>query len=123
VRRVYAGGRWYGVRGAGYEPVGDFIRAPSADPSDDAAEESPLDPTESPDLQHALRIAAWCSHAHVHHDPQTDQWTLVGDPTAGALVVAAMKAGLEPPDREHNIVHEIPFSSDRKAMSVVAREQ
>ncbi len=123
VRRVYAGGRWYGVRGAGYEPVGDFIRAPSADPSDDAAEESPLDPTESPDLQHALRIAAWCSHAHVHHDPQTDQWTLVGDPTEGALVVAAMKAGLEPPDREHNIVHEIPFSSDRKAMSVVAREQ
>jgi Ca2+-transporting ATPase len=53
-------------------------------------------------------------HDHVH-------WELVGDPTEGALLVAAMKAGLDLRNRDHDRVHEIPFDSERKAMSVIAR--
>jgi Ca2+-transporting ATPase len=73
-------------------------------------------------LLQALTVAAWCSHAQVTRAAGDDGgWELVGDPTEGALIVAAMKAGVHATDREQRVVHEIPFSSDRKAMSVVAR--
>jgi Ca2+-transporting ATPase len=55
------------------------------------------------------------------NDGDDGNWELVGDPTEGALVVAAMKADIWAEEREQHVVHEIPFSSDRKAMSVVAR--
>jgi Ca2+-transporting ATPase len=81
-------------------------------------------------------VAAWCTHAQVTRagaGSGTDRgdtgnandagkWELVGDPTEGALVVAAMKAGIRADDREQHVVHEIPFSSDRKAMSVVVAQ-
>jgi Ca2+-transporting ATPase len=70
----------------------------------------------------ALEVGAWCNHARLDRDPQADgKWTIVGDPTEGALIVAARKAGIETTDREQHIVHEIPFDSDRKAMSVIVR--
>jgi P-type Ca2+ transporter type 2C len=46
---------------------------------------------------------------------------LTGDPTEGALVVAALKAGILTANRDHDLLYEIPFDSDRKRMSVVAR--
>ena len=45
-------------------------------------------------------------------------WQVIGDPTEGALVVAAMKAGIEA-DPQQKLLHEIPFDSQRKAMTVV----
>jgi len=48
-------------------------------------------------------------------------WQMLGDPTEGALVVAALKAGVGARDPARPIIHEIPFDSDRKAMSVVVR--
>ena len=49
-------------------------------------------------------------------------WQVIGDPTEGALVVAARKADVQAHDRDDRLLHEIPFDSDRKAMSVVVRE-
>ena len=48
----------------------------------------------------------------------SDRWNVVGDPTEAALVVLARKAGLESSSRGE-LLYEIPFDSDRKAMSVV----
>ena len=45
----------------------------------------------------------------------------LGDPTEGALIVAAKKAGIER-ESDRTIVHEIPFDSKRKLMSVVAKD-
>ena len=50
-----------------------------------------------------------------------DRWQIVGDPTEGALVVAARKAGIRR-DTDHTVVHEIPFESERKLMSVVVQD-
>ncbi|MEX2645724.1 MAG: cation-translocating P-type ATPase, partial [Gaiellaceae bacterium] len=49
------------------------------------------------------------------------QWHVRGDPTEGALVVAAAKAGLHRPDldSEYPRVHEIPFTSERKRMTTL----
>lgn len=50
-------------------------------------------------------------------------WTVVGDPTEGALLVAGGKAGLrkEELERTHPFVEEIPFDSDRKMMTIIRR--
>ena len=49
------------------------------------------------------------------------RWTVQGDPTEGALIVAARKAGLEAEDLKARFerIGEVPFSSERKLMSTV----
>ena len=49
------------------------------------------------------------------------RWTVQGDPTEGALIVAARKAGLEAEARDARFarIAEVPFSSERKLMSTV----
>jgi Ca2+-transporting ATPase len=125
VREVSASGRWYWVTGGGYEPAGEFRKRPTLHPTNadmDADEDRPVDPRQEPELFQMLTVGAWCSHAQVTRAKEGDgKWELVGDPTEGALVVAAMKAGIQVADRERLVIHEIPFSSDRKAMSIVAR--
>ncbi len=107
VRSVYAGGVWFTVDGEGFRPVGAFRKAGQA-----------IDLAKETDLLKALDVGAWCNNARVAPsaaDP--NQWEVIGDPTEGALIVAAMKAGLGP----HGGVKlsEVPFSSERRAMSVV----
>ena len=69
-----------------------------------------------------LTIGAWCNNARVSPgEDGAEAWQVIGDPTEGALLVAALKAGIEADDREHRVLHEIPFDSERKAMSVVVR--
>src|SRR5215510_13407550 len=52
------------------------------------------------------------------------RWTVQGDPTEGALIVAARKAGLEDEalDARFARVAEVPFSSERKLMSTIHRD-
>ena len=69
-----------------------------------------------------MKVGAWCSHTQVTQSHKAGgRWEVVGDPTEAALLVAASKAGVGVAERQERIVFEIPFSSDRKAMSVVAR--
>src|SRR5207249_4697553 len=51
-------------------------------------------------------------------------WMVQGDPTVGALLVAARKAGLQSAGLEARLprIAEVPFSSERKLMSTVHRE-
>jgi Ca2+-transporting ATPase len=55
------------------------------------------------------------------HDPGQRHWAIQGDPTEGALIVAARKAGLNAEVLERRFVRvgEVPFSSERKLMSTV----
>ncbi|MDB5732815.1 MAG: cation transport ATPase, partial [Variovorax sp.] len=123
VREIDAGGQRYEVTGSGYEPAGEFRSMPTSQatgPGDSSAQT--IDPQQQPGLLQALTVGAWCSRAQVTRAKEVDgKLELVGDPTEGALVVAAMKAGVQIAGRESRIVHEIPFNSDRKAMSVVVR--
>jgi Ca2+-transporting ATPase len=71
----------YSISGVGYAPVGQLSFADHRVA------------TASADVQALAEAGTLCNDAAVHQ--QTDQWTLTGDPTEGALVVAAMKAGVE----------------------------
>ena len=82
VRRVMVADRGVDVSGAGYAPDGAFER-------DDRS----VDSTEDGLLRTALTIAALCNDAQMAEEG--GEATVLGDPTEGALVVAAAKAGLD----------------------------
>jgi Ca2+-transporting ATPase len=116
VREINAGFHRYEVTGAGYAPHGDFRRR-----VEDGRTELIAAPAE-PDLMLALTIAARCNDARlVRSAPAAESWKVLGDPTEGALLVAARKAGLVD-SRPDGVIREIPFDSERKRMSVVIEQ-
>lgn len=124
VRSIYAGGKMWKVTGEGYAPHGKFIyKGVEADPAADGQ------------MVQTLLAAALCNNARLigrHKDKARRQvvaindkrqpaWAIHGDPTEGALVVAAAKAGLTE-DRlaqSHIRLQEIPFEAERRMMSVI----
>ncbi len=104
VRQLYAGQHKISVSGVGYEPKGEFYM------SDD-----PVNPEQDSHLGLLLRIGSLCSNAHYNGQKIT------GDPTEGALVVAAAKAGMgkEALESQYPRIGEIPFSSERKRMTTL----
>jgi P-type Ca2+ transporter type 2C len=113
VRAVYAGGKLYRVSGEGYEPAGSFHG------EDDAR----LVDLPAP-LKYTLSTAALCNNAQLDVNPETKRWRIVGDPTEGALLTLAAKGKLSRDEiaPSHQFVHELPFDSDRKRMTVVTRD-
>ena len=68
-----------------------------------------------------LASGALCNDASLQPDPTTGRYSVIGDPTEGALLVAAVQAGLEPEALVEAMprVAELPFDSDRKRMTTV----
>jgi Ca2+-transporting ATPase len=68
-----------------------------------------------------LAAGALCNDASLQPDPETGRYGFLGDPTEGALLVAAQQAGLEKHGLEALLprVGELPFDSDRKRMTTV----
>jgi len=108
VRRIYCDNQTIEVTGSGYEPEGKFI-----------LNSDPVDPKDDETLSLLLRIAVLCNNSHLEND--NGQWRVTGDPTEGALVVAAYKAGLKQEELENQYqrIGEIPFSSERKRMTTI----
>jgi Ca2+-transporting ATPase len=89
---------------------------------------SDVDPVEiwehqPPSVGLVLAGGALCNDASLQPDPQTGRYQSIGDPTEGALLVAARQAGLERGMLEQWLprVAELPFDSDRKRMTTVHR--
>mgnify|MGYP000032390330 CR=1 FL=1 len=108
VREIFVAGQRLTVSGTGYEPHGQF--------SSDGRAAEPTSP-----LKQLLRAAVLASDARLVHDPAENRWHVKGDPTEGALVVAAAKAGLDKADLEAQFprVNEIPFTSETKRMTTL----
>lgn len=117
VREILAGERRFRVTGDGYQPSGDFLESGSSG-------WQAVNPADSPDLTIALLIGARCNHARlIAPAPGGDGpgWRVAGDPTEGALLVAAIKAGLNLDPSGYDTIDETPFDSDRKYMSITLR--
>lgn len=118
VREVVTASARFHITGAGYVPQGQFLKRPLAEAEGGAV----IHPSEEPELIQLLTTAARCNNATVSPRGEgIDGWQVVGDPTEGALIVAAIKAGITVPESGQKVVFEIPFDSERKAMSVVVR--
>jgi Ca2+-transporting ATPase len=98
--------------GSGYAPEGAVRREDGA----------PLEGGLRIEVERALAAADRANNAAVEvHD---GRWTVQGDPTEGALLVAARKAGLRTQSLDAQLprLGEVPFSSERKLMSTVHRD-
>ncbi len=85
VQRIVAGGRPYEVSGTGYEPAGTVTDPDSA--------EAPGDGALRPALRTILVAGALCNDSQLVR--ADERWTVQGDPTEGALLAVAAKAGLD----------------------------
>jgi Ca2+-transporting ATPase len=108
VRQMYADGKLLEVSGVGYEPKGEFkLGQDAAKPEGDA--------------ELLLRIGALCNNAQLRKKDADNSWEIFGDPTEGALIVAAEKAALGKEELEevYPRIREIPFTSERKRMTTL----
>jgi len=107
VKKILNGGRLIEVTGVGYAPVGELRGSEVIKTTDDSP------------LQLFLLAGILCNDAILQE--KEGHWSIQGDPTEGALVVAAEKAGLRQGEirRENPRVEEIPFSSERKIMTTI----
>jgi P-type Ca2+ transporter type 2C len=112
VRTVVTASGRADLGGTGYAPEGEFQR--DGRPVND----EPL----RAEVERALRAADLANNATLSHND--GRWSVQGDPTEGALIVAARKVGLaqEALDCRFERVGEVPFSSERKLMSTVHRD-
>jgi len=112
VMRLWAGGKTWQVTGEGFDPKGAFL----------GADDTEADPEVEDDLREMLMISAFCNEAHmIEVDGRP---AIQGNPTEGALVVAAAKLGVSRSDlkaRNYVPLAHFPFDSTRKMMSVHTR--
>jgi magnesium-transporting ATPase (P-type) len=108
VQRVATAERVLAVSGVGYAPRGDFL--------DGDAE---VAPDAEPGLQAIARAALHCNDAVLR---ETDgEWSVEGDPTEGALLTLALKAGLDPAFEAEALprTDAIPFESEHRFMATL----
>lgn len=110
ITRLHANGVTFEVTGAGYDPSGQFRRG-----------EEDVDLASDPSMELLLRIGALNNDSVLQHNDGS--WVVFGDPTEGALVVAAEKAGMPVKElgERYPRVAELPFDSTRKRMTTIHR--
>lgn len=118
VRRIVTRVQAYGVSGLGYDPRGEIK-------PDGVEADAPDRP--APDLAAILAVATLCNDAHIVRDApaatedaadtSAGRWSLVGEPTEGALKVVAMKGGVTSEGTRR--VGVLPFDSANKLMATV----
>ncbi|BFN29612.1 putative cation-transporting ATPase F [Pseudomonas sp. SCT] len=112
VQQVICAGQSVEVEGAGYAPQGALL-------FEGSIVEPALLQARSPAARALVEAAALCNDASLHEKDQA--WVLAGDPTEGALLTLAMKAGLSPTllqvDRPRLDV--IPFESEHRFMATL----
>ena len=112
VRSVWTSGAQFEVTGSGYAPDGTLHDCLGVPPVLDF----------QPALRWSLLVGAACNDAALTE--QDGRWGIVGDPTEGAMLVVAAKAGLGA-DRVEGLlprVATIPFSSERQYMATLHRD-
>ena len=111
VQRVITAGRVFEVSGVGYAPQGALQLGGA-----------PVEPAGYPELKEILRAAVLCNDAELHR--REDDWHLEGDPTEGALVALALKAGVDPAEerKARPRTDAIPFESEHRLMATLHRD-
>jgi len=112
VRKIYVHGGITEVTGVGFEPQGEFLR-----------HGNPIDPQGERELELLLKAMILCNDARLVRE--NGSWSIHGDPTEGALLVAAQKGGLDLEQVRTACprIDEVPFESERKRMTVICRDE
>ena len=100
------------VSGEGYAPIGQFL----------SPEQQRIEPSLEPELSSLLLVATLCNDAHLTQASNSTEanngshWSVIGDPTEGALLTLARKGGFDHQQLNQEMlrVRDFPFSSERK---------
>lgn len=108
VKKIFAGNGFYDVEGNGYAPDGQLLY-----------EGKPLAGSMPLALQQTLMAGLLCNDSRLMHEENI--WRIEGDPTEGALITVAGKAGLisEKAKEAMPRLDEIPFESERQFMATL----
>lgn len=111
VNKIWVKNKVIEVSGLGYNPVGDFT-----------INKERLQKGETETLEQLLEIVSLCNGSKI--EPPSDRnhnWSVIGDPTDGALMVSALKYGLNTDklSQEKPTINILPFSFERKRMSTI----
>nr|WP_219891959.1 HAD-IC family P-type ATPase [Chamaesiphon polymorphus] len=111
VQVIDAGGLTYTVTGQGYEPEGQISLEGTEDPTDRLVPNTAL--------SECLLTGLLCNDSQLQR--AADKWEIVGDPTEGALIVSALKAGFDPAETtsEYPRLDSIPFESQFQYMATL----
>ncbi|MDD2760471.1 MAG: cation-transporting P-type ATPase [Methylomonas sp.] len=108
VQAIYTGDRYFEVSGSGYTPEGEF-----------RLDSQTITADTQPALLECLKAGLLCNDARLLKE--TDKWRIEGDPTEGALLVVAHKAGLHHASvsADHPRLDAIPFESQYQFMATL----
>ena len=113
VTRVWADGDFISITGRGYSPQGDFLK-----------DDQPIDIKDYPAIKSTLWLGTLNNDAQLEPAGEQDGreiFRMVGDPTEGAILVAALKMGasIDLLNQTFPRAQEIPFDSVRKRMLTI----
>ena len=115
VQVIYCPDQWWRFTGRGYDPTDGMVIDDGKSLADKYA------------LSRTLTAAVLCSNAELIREQEhgRDFWTVRGDPTEGAIMVASCKAGLSLPVLQNDFVrlNETPFDAERRCMTVICRDK
>lgn len=112
VREVYTDYKKYSVTGVGYEGNGEFL-----------FNEKKIDPLQNENLNLLIKSAVICNDTQITRTGEDKTYNVMGIPTEGALLVMGAKAGIYKEELYFERKEDIPFSSERKMMSVLCQEK
>ncbi|MDY7018528.1 MAG: HAD-IC family P-type ATPase [Chloroflexota bacterium] len=109
VKRIYVDGQTVEVSGEGYQPQGEF-----------RCNDQPIEPQSDQKLGLLLKIGTLCNDALLTTENE-ECCNILGDPTEGAIIVAAAKAGMDKEKLEISFprLGEMPFQSEKQYMATL----
>lgn len=107
VKKILVSGKVIEITGSGYESKGQFLYKGK--------------PVKTEDVELLLRIGLLNNNAELSKNSENGTFTLIGDPTEGALIVSAGKATLSKKElkNEYKLIDEIEFTSETKMMTTI----
>jgi len=112
IKKILCGNQLFEVTGAGYESAGDFL-----------SNGQKIDIQKNNSLKILLKAGVLCNDSKIERKETDGEYLIKGSPTEAALLIASAKAGIFRDDLNFIRKEEIPFSSERKIMSVLYREK
>ena len=110
---MYTGSHYFSVTGEGYEPSGTF----------DCRDNNQIE--KEAEVEKLFQACVLCNDALLQHErnisEKTAEWSILGDPTEGALLTLSGKAGIFQEELKAKMPRkaEFPFDSERKRMSTI----
>ncbi|MFA4953160.1 MAG: cation-transporting P-type ATPase [Candidatus Pacearchaeota archaeon] len=112
IKKILCDNKVFEITGAGYEATGDFL-----------LNGKKIDIQKNNSLKLLLKVGVLCNDSKIERKGTDREYIIKGTPTEAALLIASAKAGIFREDLNFIRKEEIPFSSERKIMSVACKEK